>query len=137
MFRDNDVYVSGDVMVEKLYCSGKILFEDLGNRFEEHEHRRMETEMSNLQHWSNSMTANELLIEGNIIFNDCFHKEEDVFQIVTPVSDNINPKIMTIRCNNFLMSHKLIIKDNCIHTTNNEVIVKLRKMKIDKLKKNE
>lgn len=137
MFKDADVYVSGDITVEKLYCSGNILFEDLGNRYEEHEHQRIETGISNLHHWCNTMTAHELLIEGNIIFNDHFYKEDDVFQIIRPITNNINPRIMTIKCNNFLMSHKLIIEDNYIHTTNNEVIVKLRKMKINKLKKND
>ena len=137
MFKDSDVYVSGDISVDKIYCSGNILIEDLGNRYEEHEYQRIKTGASNLHHWSNTITANELFIEGNIIFNERIYNENDVFQLINCTIDDINPKIVTIRCNNFLMGHKLIIKENYIHTTNNEVVTKLRQLKINKLKKND
>lgn len=136
MFKNSDVYLQGNLEVDSICCSGQILFEDLGNRFENDEQKKIDTGMSNLYQWNNSMIAKDLLIEGNIIFNEGVYSEEEIFEKVK-LATNTHPKMMTIRCDNFLMDRKIISKDNYIHTTNNEVIVKLRKMKINKLKKND
>jgi len=136
MFNDCDVYLSGDLEVDSIYCSGNILFQDLGDRFEADEYQKKETGLSNLQCWNNSMIAKDLFIEGNIIFNEGIYSEDDIFQKIR-VAPVVNTKMMTITCDNFLMNSKITSKDNYIHTTNNDVVVKLRKMKINKLKKND
>ena len=136
MFKNSDVYLQGNLQVDFICCTGKILFEDLSNRFEDDEQKKIDMGMSNLYQWTNSMVANDLLIDGNIIFNEGIYSEEEIYEKIKLISD-IHPKMMTIRCDNFLMSNKIISKDNYIHTTNNEVVMKLRKMKINKLKKND
>jgi hypothetical protein len=136
MFKNSDVYLRGNLEVDSVCCTGQILFEDLGNRFENDEHKKMDTGMSNLYEWTNSMIAKDLLIDGNIIFNEGIYSEEEIFEKIKLIS-NLHPKMMTIRCDNFLMSNKIISKDNYIHTTNNEVLGKLRKMKIKKIKNND
>ena len=136
MFKNSDLYLKGNLEVDTIYCTGQILFEDLSPRFEHDEQKKWDTGFSNLYQWSNSMITNDLIIDGNIIFNKDIYSEEEIFEKIKLASNN-HPKMMTIRCDNFLMNHKLISKDNYIHTTNSEVIIKLRQMKIKKIKKND
>lgn len=136
MFKNSDLYLKGNLEVDTIYCTGQILFEDLSPRFEHDEQKKWDTGFSNLYQWSNSMITNDLIIDGNIIFNKDIYSEEEIFEKVKLASHN-HPKMMTIRCDNFLMNHKLIVKDNYIHTTNREVITRLRQMKIKKIKKND
>jgi hypothetical protein len=110
MFKNSDVYLKGNLVVDSIYCSGQILFEDLGNRFEDDEEKKMNTGMSNLYQWTNSMTAKDLLIEGNIIFGEGVYSEEEIYEKIK-LASNIHPKMMTIRCDNFLISNRIISKD--------------------------
>lgn len=136
MFTDSDVYLRGVLEVDSIYCTGQIFFEDLGNRFENDEQKKMETGVSNLYQWNNSMKANDLLIDGNIVFSESVYMKEEIFEKLK-LTTHVHPKIMTIKCDNFLIGNKIISKNNCIYTTNNDVILKLRQLKIKKIKNND
>ena len=138
MISDNNVYLSCDLIVEySLFCSGKILFEDISDRIEQAEYDKIETGTSSLNYNSSgNMTASgSLFIDGNIVLNENIYHKEDIYEVIRIVSsDEINPKTFTIKCVNFIVGKNFKSEDNYIHTTNHELLLKLRQMKIKKIK---
>ena len=126
MIKNNNIYLHGDLITDSICFSGEITFQ----KFEKKE-TLYNKDLSQL---SKNIIAGDLFIDGNIIINSCIYTDE-IYQKFKKTTD-INPKSLIIKCNNFYIENKIISMDDCIYTTNNNNIVKLRTMKIKKLKLN-